>query len=284
MTLITPFDPWKNKLCTCPDKYSLSAYTGCGHGCLYCYASSYIPGFFNPRAKKNFASRLKKEINKLPSESYIAMANSSDPYTPEENKLRLTRSAIEIIKNYKIKLMLVTKSTLILRDIDILKEMKYLVVSISITTLDNNLSRKLEPNAPPGTMRLKAIEKLSKITSVVCRLDPLIYPLNTKDIKRTIKKLRNAGAKQIITSTYKAKPDNLKRMANLFSEQKKIWHNLYIEKGEKKGRSLYLPYSIRKELIEEVRTAALNEKLKFSSCREGLASLNTAICDGSSFF
>jgi len=283
MALITPFDPWKNVLCTCPDKYSLSAYTGCGHGCLYCYASSYIRNFFVPRAKKNFLNRLKKEIKKLPHGSYITMANSSDPYLPQENKLKLTQEALKILKDYDIKLMLVTKSSLILRDADILKDIKHLVISISITTLDKGLSKKLEPNAPSPLMRLKTIEKLAKITKIVCRLDPLIYSVNTKNIRRTIRILKSAGVKQIITSTYKAKPDNLKRMVNVFGKQKEIWH-IYIEEGERKGHNLYLPFSLRKNLIEKVRTAALDEKLEFSSCREGFAPLNTANCDGSSFF
>ncbi|OPX28170.1 MAG: hypothetical protein B1H08_06465 [Candidatus Omnitrophica bacterium 4484_171] len=284
MALITPFDPWKNELCTCPSKYSLSAYTGCGHGCLYCYASSYIRNFFIPRAKKDFINRLKKEIKKLPPKSFLAMANSSDPYTPEDSKLKLTRKALEILKNYQIRLMLVTKSSLILRDIDILKDIKHLVVSISITTLDKGLSKKLEPNAPLGLMRLKTMEKLAKITNVVCRFDPLIYPLNTKNIKKTIKALKNAGAKQVITSTYKAKPDNLKRMMNIFRRQDSVWRKLYIKKGSKKKNNIYLPLNLRKYLINEVRIAALSEKLEFSSCREGFVSLNTVNCDGSSFF
>jgi len=284
MVLITPFDPWKNELCSCPPKYSLSAYTGCGHGCLYCYASSYIRNFFIPRAKKDFINRLKREIKKLPPKSFIAMANSSDPYTPEDDKLKLTRKALEILKNCQIRLMLVTKSSLILRDIDILKDIENLVVSISLTTLDNSLSKKLEPNAPPGLIRLKTMEKLAKITNVVCRFDPLIYPLNTKNIGKTIKTLKNAGVKQVITSTYKAKPDNLKRMMNAFRKQESIWRKLYIEKGSKKKNNIYLPLNLRKYLINEVRIAALSKKIEFSSCREGFISLNTVNCDGSSFF
>jgi DNA repair photolyase len=91
MPLITPFDPWKNKYCTCPDKLSLSPYTGCAHNCLYCYAASYIRDFSNPRPKKDFIKRLENEIKKIPEGSIIAVANSSDPYQPMEDKLQLTR-------------------------------------------------------------------------------------------------------------------------------------------------------------------------------------------------
>jgi len=65
MPLIAPFDPWKNTYCTCPNKFSLSPYTGCTHACLYCYASSYIINFSNPRPKKNFLERLKSQIKDI---------------------------------------------------------------------------------------------------------------------------------------------------------------------------------------------------------------------------
>ncbi len=65
MPLITPFDPWQNKLCRCPQKLSLSPYTGCAHGCLYCYAAGYIRGFSDPRPKVDFLARLKKELVKI---------------------------------------------------------------------------------------------------------------------------------------------------------------------------------------------------------------------------
>ncbi len=284
MNIFTPFDPWQSKLCTCPPKYSLSPYTGCGHNCLYCYASSYILNFFNSRPKKNFIIRLKQEIKQLPQNSYITIASSSDPYLPLEKNLRLTRHTLKILKDYNVKIMLVTKSDFIISDIDILKEIKNVIISFTITTLNKTLAKKLEPKAPSPKRRLKAIEKLAKKFTVVCRFDPLIYPLNTQNIKDIIRELRNNGIRQIITSTYKAKPDNLKRMMSAFSKHKSLWQNLYLKKGEKKGRYIYLPKEIREKLILAVKEEASSFKLAFSSCREGLEKLNTHICDGSSFF
>jgi len=282
MSLIIDFDPWSSSLCTCPKKYSLSAYTGCGHGCLYCYASSYIRDFSNSREKKDFLGRLQKEIKKIPSGSIIAMANSSDPYLPLEEKLKLTQSALKILKNYSIKLNIVTKSSLIIRDLELLKEFKAVVISLSFTTLDENLSRKLEPLAPKPKERLQTIEKLSKFIPVAVRLDPLIFPLNTENIKKTIKAIKNVGARQIITSTYKAKPDNYKKMTDAFSEHKAVWDQLYLRRGERLNRYIYLPKKLREELIGKIRKAALEESLNFSSCREGFANLNTVNCDGTS--
>ncbi len=282
MALITAFDPWKSGLCTCPAKYSLSAYTGCSHGCLYCYASSYIRNFSSVRPKKDFIKRLEKEIKKIPHNSIITIANSSDPYLPLEKELELTRTMLNILKDHPVKLLIVTRSDLILRDIDILKKLK-VAISFTMTTLDKNLSKKLEPNAPLPEKRLKAINELSKYLPVMVRFDPLIYPINTDEIEDMVKAVKANGARQIITSTYKAKPDNFKRMIGSFKEHRSLWEKLYKSQGEKRGRYTYLPKNLRRSLIKKVKTACLDFGLEFTSCREGFEKLNTLACDGSSF-
>jgi len=284
MSLITHFDPWKNNLCTCPEKYSLSPYTGCGHGCFYCYASSYIRNFSQPRSKKDFLVRLNKEIKKIPQDSTIAIANSSDPYLPLEKTMHLTRSALELFTTYSFRINIVTKSNLILKDLPILKNLKKVVVCISLTTLDKNLSKKLEPFAPTPEERLKTIEKLSSHLPVAVRLDPLIYPLNTTSIQNIVNKLKQSGAKQIITSTYKIKPDNFRNMISAFPEHRTLWQRLYLKTNKNEWPHNYLPEDIRKRLIIEVKQSAENMGLLFSSCREGFNYLNTAACDGSSLF
>ncbi|MCK9573401.1 MAG: radical SAM protein [Candidatus Omnitrophica bacterium] len=285
MPLITPFDPWKSKYCTCPDKFSLSPYTGCGHACLYCYASSYIRNFFNPRPKKDFIKRLENQMKKIPKNSIITIANSSDPYQSIEKEYKLTRKMLILLKNYELKINIVTKSTLVARDVDIFKSLKNVVVSFTFTCLDKRLMQRLEPGCAGSPQdKLKTINALSKYIPVAARFDPLIYPLNTKDIRKTVKALKNSGAKQIITSTYKTKPDNFKRMCETFPGYACLWKNLYLTCGGEKGGYNYLTFQLRQKLIEEVKEAALNEKLKFSSCREGFSAINTADCDGSSLF
>jgi DNA repair photolyase len=284
MELIKPFDPWKSPLCSCPPKYSLSAYTGCGHGCLYCYASSYIPKFYQPRPKKNFIRRLEKEVTKVPPESTIAISNSSDPYQPLEKKLKLTHKTLEVLVNYNFRINLVTKSDLILKDLNLLKKFKKILVTLSLTSLDNDLSKKLEPNCPSPAKRLKAIKKLSEFMPVVVRFDPLIYPLNTKNIEKIVGKIKEAGAKQIISSTYKAKTDNFKRMVKTFPEHLELWYQLYYQKGIGKNNYLYLEKTLRRNLIKKVREKTLKTHLQFSTCRENSQDLNTTICDGTSFF
>jgi len=226
MRLITPFDPWQSTFCTCPAKFSLSAYTGCSHGCLYCYASSYIRDFNRVRAKKDFLKTLAREIKKIPENSNITLANSSDPYLPQEEKSRLTRGALAILKNYPVKIILVTKSSLILRDLDLLKETKKVVVCFTLTTLNKSLAQRLEPGAPAPQERLKAIKTLSHHLPIAARFDPLIYNLNTGETESMVKELKRRGVKQVITSTYKAKGDNFRRMIAAYPRHKDIWQKL----------------------------------------------------------
>ncbi len=280
MRLLKPFDPWRNNLCSCQPKYSLSAYTGCGHGCLYCYASSYIPNFYRPRPKKNFIQQLKRELPKIPKNSTIAISNSSDPYQPLEKENKLTHRALELLKDFDLRINLITKSDLILEDILLLKKIKKLLISVSLTSLDPTLSKKLEPNCPPASGRLEAIKKLSKFTPVVVRIDPLIYPLNTEKIKKIVKKIKEVGAKQIVTSTYKIKPDNFKRVSTAFPQHQKIWQKLYSQLGKRQNSFIYLEKTRRKKIIEKVRQETLEAGLEFSSCRENLKELNTTTCDG----
>ncbi len=283
MPLITPFDPWKSKYCTCPAKYSLSAYTGCSHDCLYCYASSYIRNFSHPRPKKDFLKRLSNQVKNIPKNSIITIANSSDPYQELESSFRLSRGALEILKDFDIRLNIVTKSPLIARDIGLLAEFKYITVSFTLTSLDEKLAKKIEPGLPYSPQeKLKAVSVLSKKIPVAARFDPLIYPLNTGEIEKIVKALKRSGVKQIITSTYKVKPDNLKRMNRAFPEYARLWKSLYLNKGERIGGYDYPPLALRLKIIEKVRKVTLSEGLEFSSCREGFGELNTANCDGTS--
>lgn len=277
--LITPFDPWKSKLCTCPQKLTLNPYTGCSHGCLYCYVSSYVPNFHHTRPKTNLIPRLEKEAKELGGE-LVSIANSSDPYPPIERALGLTRKCLQILSKHHCRLQLVTKSPLVTRDIDILKKTPC-TVAMTITTMNDTLAKLLEPHAPSSSKRLDAVSKLlqdSIPTSV--RIDPLIPLLNHQPDK-LIKKLASIGVPHVTCSTYKVKHDNWRRIAQAFPRVAKSLSPLYFEKGERIGRNLYLQRNTRKEILEEVKELVEEEGMKFSSCREGFPQLNTAICDGS---
>lgn len=276
--LITPFDPWNSKLCTCPDKLTFNPYTGCDHMCLYCYASSYVPRFHYCRPKKDLISRLKKEASRLKGE-LISISNSSDPYPRLERRLGLTRKCLKTLANSNCRLQIITKSDLVVRDIDILRNVPSMV-SVTILSAVDELSVKLEPCAPVSSKRLEAVETLVKAgIPVSIRIDPVIPFLND-DLVGLVEAVANLGVQHITSSTYKIKPDNWKRFSQIFPEAAKRLRRLYLQNGERVGRSTYLPTELRLNLMKRVKELAEKNNLKFGCCREGFA-LNSATCDGS---
>ncbi|MCD6489350.1 MAG: radical SAM protein [Thermodesulfobacterium sp.] len=279
MPYIQPFDPWKSSLCTCPPKYSLNPYTGCGHRCLYCYATSFIKDFYKPRPKKDFLKIVERDLRKLPENSLISLSNSSDPYQPLESTYRYTRKFLELLaeKNYKI--LIITKSDLILRDLDLLKRLR---CAVSITITSKTLTSKLEPGAPSYEKRLQAIKALSEAgIPVSVRLDPIIHGLNEKEILEILEEI-SPYVKHITASTYKAKPDSLKRLNDAFPEKRAFWEELYLKEGKRLGNAIYLKDKIRYELINPLYKKAKEYKISFATCREALKMFeNPQKCDGS---
>jgi DNA repair photolyase len=276
--LLTVFDPWKSQLCTCPRKLTFNPYTGCDHGCLYCYASSYIPRFRECRPKKNLLSRLKREAARLNGE-LVSISNSSDPYPRLEQTSGLTRKCLEILAESRCRLQIVTKSDLVTRDINILQDVPC-VVSVTVLTADDGLSRKLEPGAPVSSRRLKAIKTLVEngIPTTV-RIDPVI-PFINDDLSALMEAVADLGALHVTCSTYKVKPDNWRRFSVVFPEVAEKLNPHYFVEGERIGRSTYLPRNLRFGLMKKAKESAEDHRLKFGCCREGF-SLNSAVCDGS---
>jgi len=278
VTLLKVFDPWKSELCTCPDKLTFNPYTGCDHNCVYCYASSYIPRFHECRPKTNLLARLKREAAKLRGE-LISLSNSSDPYPQLEQKTGLTRNCLEILVASRCRLQIVTKSDLVTRDIDLLKRIAC-VISFTITTANDELSKKLEPGAPVSSRRLEAIEMLVAAgIPVTARIDPVIPFLND-DLATLLKIVSDLGVLQVTCSSYKIKPDNWKRFSAVFPDVVKKLKPLYFIEGKGVGRSTYLPKTLRFDLMKKAKELAEENNMKFGCCREGF-SLNSAVCDGS---
>lgn len=154
-------------------KWSLNPYQGCVHDCHYCFARRY--NYFRDldpgqdfssviSVKINVAEALRREISR-PSWSYdtVAIGTATDPYQPIEGKYRLTRQCLEVFCRKSSPVGLVTKGTLVVRDRDLLAELSRkagCTVSFSITTLDENLWRRLEPGTSPPRKRLWAMEQL----------------------------------------------------------------------------------------------------------------------------
>jgi len=277
--LITRFDPWQSSQCTCPPKLTFNPYTGCSHNCVYCYASSYIPRFADCRPKKDLLKRLEREASKLKGET-VSISNSSDPYPLMERELGLTRECLEILSRSRCRIQIVTKSTLVTRDADLLSE-EPATVALTITTDDDDLAKQIESQAPSPTERFKAVETLiGKGVPVSVRIDPIIPFVNDNPAK-LLAELACLGVKHVTASTYKVKRDNWKRFSNSMPEQGEKLNPLYFFEGERANSCVLLPMDLRLKLLTSVRRMALSHGIKFAVCREGLSQLNTACCDGS---
>jgi len=277
--LLAKFDPWRSRLCTCPPKLTFNPYTGCDHACVYCYASSYIPKFFSCRPKKDLFSRLRSEAAKLNGE-IISISNSSDPYPTIEAERGLTRHCLKIFLRSNCKIQIITKSNLIVRDVDLLKEIPSMV-TLTITSNEDGLSKVLEPSAPPSSERLKAVERLvCEGIPVSVRIDPII-PYVNENSERLIEKLAFLGVKHVTCSTYKVKMDNWQRLNLAMPQIAEKLKLLYFKKGERIGRYIYLPRDLRLRLMENLAIIAKKYGLRFGVCREGFSHLSTAACEGS---
>ena len=187
---------------------SINPYRGCEHGCIYCYARpahAYMglsPGldfesklFFKPEA----ARLLERELsNPRYVPEYIHIGGNTDPYQPQERKLRVTRQVIEVLDRFNHPFSIISKSGLILRDIDLLASMseKNLVrVAISITTLDRKLARSMEPRAATPEKRLDAVRRLADAgVPVVVMFAPAIPGLNDHEMEAVLERAAAAGA------------------------------------------------------------------------------------------
>ena len=206
------------------------------------------------------------------------MSNSSDPYPPIERIKRITKEVIELIKQHKIKLLIITKSDIVTRDIDILKRFPS-AVSISITSFNKIISRKLEPAAPEPEKRFEALKLIKKNgIPVILRIDPIIPYLTEKD---SIEILKEASfVDHVVFSTLKLKRDGYKRLISVFPELKDKWYIEYFKRGSRIKNSFYLEKSKRISILQPLIEIANKIKKPFGLCREGLPFIAKS-CDGS---
>ena len=192
-----------------PFDRSINPYRGCEHGCIYCFARpshSYLnlsPGLdFETKlfAKTNAAELLRVELSKPSYQvSPINLGANTDPYQPIERRYRITRQIIEVLAEFKHPLTIVTKNTMVERDVDLLVELarqNLVYVFVSVTSLDNRLASKLEPRASAPHRRIEAIRRLSE-AGVPCGVlvAPIIPMLTDRWLEAIIERAAKAGAR-----------------------------------------------------------------------------------------
>jgi DNA repair photolyase len=178
-----------------PFGWTINPYRGCEFGCKYCYAR-YTHEFLELREPSDFerkifvkhfdAAAFRSELRALTRGETIALGTATDPYQPAERRFRLTRSLLEVFaqtNGYRI--WLITKSDLITRDIGLFQEIArrhYLTLVITITTLDRELARQMEPLAPRPDLRLAAVRRLTAAgLRVSVNLAPILPLINDSD-------------------------------------------------------------------------------------------------------
>ncbi|MDO9284520.1 MAG: PA0069 family radical SAM protein [Aquabacterium sp.] len=187
---------------------SINPYRGCEHGCIYCYARpthSYLnlsPGLdFETRiiAKVNAAQRLREAFSaRNYSPMLLNIGSATDAYQPAERRLRITRSVIEVCNEFKHPFSLITKSSGVERDIDLIAPMaaqQLAAAYVSITTLDPALARVMEPRAASPERRLQTIRRLAAAgIPVGVSVSPVIPFLNEPELERILEAAKDAGA------------------------------------------------------------------------------------------
>ncbi|MDO9074763.1 MAG: PA0069 family radical SAM protein [Rubrivivax sp.] len=187
---------------------SINPYRGCEHGCVYCYARpthSYLnlsPGLdFETRivAKVNAAERLREALSARGyTPGQLNIGSVTDAYQPAERRLRITRSVIEVLAEAQHPFSIITKGSGVERDIDLIAPMArqhMAAVYVSITTLDTELARKLEPRAASPQRRLRTIATLAQAgIPVGVSVSPVIPFLNEPELERILQAARDAGA------------------------------------------------------------------------------------------
>jgi DNA repair photolyase len=186
---------------------SINPYRGCEHGCIYCYARpahAYMglsPGldfesklFFKPQAAKLLEAELSKPRYRP---QLIHIGGNTDPYQPQERALRVTRGVIEVLLRFRHAFSVITKSALIVRDLDLLAEAAkhdLVRVAVSITSLDRKLARSMEPRAATPEKRIDAVRRLTAAgVPVTVMFAPCIAGLNDHEMEAVLE--RAAGAR-----------------------------------------------------------------------------------------
>ncbi len=205
-----------------PFTWAINPYRGCEFACKYCYAR-YTHEFMELRdgadferkifVKQQTAALLQSELKKVKRGEEIAIGTATDPYQPAERRFELTRAIIEELARHSgLEIGIVTKSNLVTRDAEILRrvaEHNRIFVNVTVTTVDTELARKLEPRAPRPDLRLEAVHQLNLAgvdAGVICA--PVLPEItdHPRDLDALVKAASEAGAKYVYANPLFLKP------------------------------------------------------------------------------
>jgi len=205
-----------------PFTWAINPYRGCEFACKYCYAR-YTHEFMELRdgvdferkifVKQQAAGLLRSELKKVKREEEIAIGTATDPYQPAERRFEITRAILEELARHSgLTIGIVTKSNLVTRDVEILRcvgEHNRICVNMTVTTVDADLARRLEPRAPRPDLRLESVRQLNLAgvdAGVICA--PVLPEITDRprDLEALVKAASEAGAKWIFANPLFLKP------------------------------------------------------------------------------
>ena len=244
-----------------PFTWTINPYRGCEFACKYCYAR-YTHEFMELRdgvdferkiyVKQQAAWMLRQDLKKVKRGEEIALGTATDPYQPAERRYLVTRSILEeLSQHHGLDLGIVTKSTLILRDLDLLRHISqnnHLGVSVTITTLNTNLARILEPRAPRPDLRLETVRKLNEAgisAGVLCA--PVLPGItdHPKDLDALVRAAAQNGVKHIHANPLFLKPCSA---AIFLPFLEKEFPHLVENYRQRYGERAFLPAGYRKRI------------------------------------
>ncbi|MDH7577885.1 MAG: radical SAM protein [Bacillota bacterium] len=213
--------------------YCLNPYTGCEHGCVYCYAS-FMKRFCGiedkwgsfVQVKSNFPARLAVQLQRC-RPGRVMLSSVTDPYQPLERHYRLTRSCLGLLAEENFRVSILTKSDLVLQDLNLLKKIPDVEVGFTITTADRDIARFLEPGAPSPERRFAALARLADagIRTWVF-IAPVVPGLGDTEanLSAILEKARRAGAREVDYDPLNFYPTSVANLKSLF---RKRWPRLF---------------------------------------------------------
>jgi DNA repair photolyase len=208
--------------------YSLNPYRGCAHGCKYCYAPNIlrIPrkewGDF-VEVKRNIPKVLASEL-KNKERGTVGISTTTDPYQPLEEKYKLTRLCLMQLQRYDFPVSIITKSSFVTRDIDILSGFSEAEVGFTITTTNDKERKIMEPCASTIESRIQALKECSKSGIITYAFLGPLYPTTTKeDMDALIEELKDAGVSKIMADRLNLKPGVWESIAQVITSDKEVF-------------------------------------------------------------
>jgi len=219
--------------------WAINPYVGCSHNCVYCYARfiKRFTGHLEPwgsfvDARINIAEVLKKQLNSPKyKEGQVFIGTVTDPYQPLENKYQLTKQVLEVLLEHQLPVSILTKSDLVLRDLDLLRKFKSIDVNFTISTLDETWKKLTEPASSSVEKRLAAAKQLSESGIKVIAMMGPYWPIFT-DPDELFKKFKEAGISHAYTESFNTTGGN-------YTEVGEILKQYYPEKQSEMAEILF---------------------------------------------